>query len=52
MVIIERVDLAHAFLWIGVAITLIAPLSWAIIKDTPERYGMAPDGITVLPGAV
>jgi OFA family oxalate/formate antiporter-like MFS transporter len=50
MLIIERVDLAHAFLWIGVAITLIAPLSWAIIKDTPERYGMVPDGITVLPG--
>lgn len=50
MLIIERFGLAHAFLWIGVAITLIAPLSWAIIKDTPERFGLAPDGIAVLPG--
>jgi MFS transporter, OFA family, oxalate/formate antiporter len=50
MLIIESFDLEHAFIWIGLAITMIAPLSWAVIRDDPERYGMVPDGITVLPG--
>jgi len=45
MVIIERVDLNYAFIWIGAMIMMVAPAAWFVVRNRPEPYGLAPDGI-------
>lgn len=45
MFIIERTDLANAFLWIGAMILAAAPASWLVIRNRPEEHGMVPDGV-------
>ena len=44
MLLIERTDLARAFLWIGAAIALVAPAAWLVVRDRPEDHGLHPDG--------
>ncbi len=50
--IIQTSGLFYAFLWIGVAIIAVAPLSFAVIRTRPEDYGLLPDGAVHEPGIV
>jgi MFS family permease len=45
LLILERTDLEHAYQWIGCTILLVSPLAWLVVRDTPEKYGMFPDGL-------
>lgn len=44
LVIIQISDLHHAFLYIGISIIIVSPLSWFIIRNSPEEHGLNPDG--------
>jgi len=44
MILIVKTDLAGAFMWLGLMVLTVAPLSWLVIRDWPEDYGLAPDG--------
>lgn len=46
MILIIKTDLAGAFMWLGLMVLVVAPLSWLIVRNWPEEYGLAPDGIT------
>jgi len=48
MLMLEHSSLTHVFLWIGVMVWIVAPVSWVVVRDRPELYGLAPDGL--LPG--
>lgn len=48
MIIVLHSDIATAFLGMGLVIMAIAPVSWLVIRDWPENYGMAPDGAEYL----
>ena len=37
--------LNNSALWIGIAVLMVAPVAWLIIRDWPEDYGLSPDGI-------
>jgi OFA family oxalate/formate antiporter-like MFS transporter len=50
--ILEEAGIIYAFFWIGVAISLVAPLSWLIVKTKPEDMGLLPDGVRHADGAV
>jgi OFA family oxalate/formate antiporter-like MFS transporter len=45
MVILIATDIETAFFSVGLLIFCIAPLAWFLVKDTPEDYGLTPDGI-------
>lgn len=44
MVLIMEKGIAAASLAIGIAIMLVSPLAWLIVRDWPETYGIVPDG--------
>jgi len=45
MVIIIGKELDDAFWLIGLIIMCVGPLSWLIVRNWPESYGLTPDGI-------
>jgi sugar phosphate permease len=45
MILILRTTVQEAFLWIGIATVLVGPFAWAVIRNWPEEYGLAPDGV-------
>jgi OFA family oxalate/formate antiporter-like MFS transporter len=45
MIILEMVGLKLAFQWIGVAILMVAPLAFLVLRNRPEDHGLLPDGI-------
>jgi MFS family permease len=45
MILVLYGTVSGAFLWIGLLTMTVGPLSWLVIRDWPERYGLAPDGI-------
>jgi len=47
MILILKIGMVHASLWIGIAILCFGPLAWLVIRDWPEHYGMAPDGAEI-----
>lgn len=48
MLLIIYVDVKGAFFWIGLATMLMSPIFWYVVRNWPEDYGLAPDG--VIPG--
>jgi len=42
--LILRYGIEHASTGIAIMIITVAPISWLIIRDWPEHYGMLPDG--------
>ena len=42
--LILRYGVEHASTGIAIMIIIVAPISWLIIRDWPEDYGMLPDG--------
>ena len=44
MIILEIVGLENAFLWIGIAILMVAPLAFVALRNRPEDHGLLPDG--------
>ena len=60
MVMILRLGIAQASLYIAILVVLVGPVAWLVVKDWPEDQGLRPDGIhpqildgeeTGLPGA-
>ncbi len=60
MVMILRLGIAQASLYIALLVVLVGPVAWLVVKDWPEDQGLRPDGIdprvldgeeTGLPGA-
>jgi sugar phosphate permease len=47
--LITRYGISRAFLFTGVAILLLAPVTFFWIKDTPEEAGLTPDGADMSP---
>lgn len=47
MILVLHGTVSGAFLWIGLLTMTVGPLSWLVIRDWPERYGLAPDGIPI-----
>ncbi len=45
MVLILHTTIAGAFLWIGLLTMAVGPLSWLVIRDWPEQFGLQPDGL-------
>lgn len=45
MALILHTTLGEAFLWIGIATMLVGPFAWLVVRDWPEHFGLAPDGI-------
>ncbi|MBU2548922.1 MAG: MFS transporter [Proteobacteria bacterium] len=44
MLMILRMSMAAAFLWIGVLMAVLGPLAWLVVRDWPEGMGLSPDG--------
>lgn len=44
MLLIESFGLRSAYLYFGLVILMLMPLSWLIIHDNPEEMGLKPDG--------
>lgn len=44
LMILESSNLEHAFLYIGIAIAVVSPLAWLVIRNKPEEHGLNPDG--------
>jgi len=44
MIIILHSSISDAFLWIGLFTMAVGPLSWLVVRDWPEQFGLAPDG--------
>jgi len=44
MVLILEHGVETAALIIGIAMLGISPMAWLVVRDWPEKYGMAPDG--------
>lgn len=44
LVLVNQCDVRTAFLVIGGFILALAPLCWAVVRDTPEELGLSPDG--------
>lgn len=51
MIIILKVGIDGASLAIGLAILILSPLAWAVVRDWPESFGFAPDGAIASGGA-
>jgi sugar phosphate permease len=45
MILILQTGIDRASLIIGFAILTIAPLTWFVVRDWPEDYGLFPDGV-------
>ncbi|MBN1381302.1 MAG: MFS transporter [Deltaproteobacteria bacterium] len=45
MMLIIYVSLAGAFVWIGLATVCMGPVFWLVVRNWPEAYGLAPDGV-------
>jgi len=45
MTLILHSTIASAFLWIGLLTMAVGPLSWLVIRDWPEQFGLQPDGL-------
>jgi len=45
MILILKIGLAGASLWIGIMIMSVAPLAWFVVRDWPEDHGLFPDGL-------
>ena len=45
MIIILRSSISDAFLWIGLSTMAVGPLSWLVVRDWPEQFGLQPDGL-------
>ena len=45
MVLILHTTIAGAFLWIGLLTMAVGPLSWLVVRDWPEQFGLHPDGL-------
>ncbi|MFP4474483.1 MAG: MFS transporter [Desulfatibacillaceae bacterium] len=41
----DSLGLEQAFFWLGVMLLATAPLSWIVIRNQPEEYGLYPDGL-------
>jgi len=48
-ILIKNFGIHQAFLFIGVAVLLLAPVTLFWIKDTPEEAGLTPDGADLSP---
>ena len=44
MVLINHFDVSTAYLVLGLLTCALAPLSWALVRDTPQAMHMHPDG--------
>ena len=44
MILILHSSMSDAFLWLGLLTIIIGPLSWLVVRDWPEQFGLAPDG--------
>jgi len=49
MILINKTSLSFTAVCIGAMIILVAPFAWLFIKNWPENYGMAPDGLPATP---
>jgi cyanate permease len=47
MRILDLSDLASVFFSVGMMTAAVAPLSWIVVRDRPETYGLQPDGLAV-----
>lgn len=45
LLVIEHADVRSAFSWIGVAVTMVAPMALLVMRNRPEDCGLQPDGI-------
>jgi len=45
MALILHTTIAGAFLWIGLLTMAVGPLSWLVVRDWPEQFGLQPDGL-------
>ena len=45
MALILHSTIADAFLWIGLLTVVVGPLSWLVVRDWPEQFGLHPDGL-------
>ena len=45
MILILHSTMSDAFLWLGLLTMIVGPLSWLVVRDWPEQFGMAPDGV-------
>ncbi|MBN2397794.1 MAG: MFS transporter [Deltaproteobacteria bacterium] len=45
MALILHSTIADAFLWIGLLTMAVGPLSWLVVRDWPEQFGLHPDGL-------
>ena len=52
LAIIDAGGLLSAFLWIAVAIGMVSPLSWLVVRRRPEDMGLLPDGEDAAPAGV
>ena len=44
MVLLLNSTISNAFLWIGFCTMAVGPLSWLVVRDWPEDFGLQPDG--------
>ena len=51
LVLVTLCDVRMAFLVIGGFILALAPLCWAVVRDTPEELGLSSDGVPPLASA-
>jgi len=49
LVLIDAIGLSYAALCIGLAIMILGPVSWVIIRDWPEDLNLKPDGKNSFP---
>ncbi|MBW1678580.1 MAG: MFS transporter [Deltaproteobacteria bacterium] len=45
LLLLERISLESAFLWIGLVIVAIGPVAWLVVRNRPEDHGLLPDGL-------
>lgn len=45
MALILHSTISDAFLWLGLLTMAVGPLSWLVIRDWPEQFGLHPDGL-------
>jgi len=52
LAILEKSGMFYAFFWVSIAIGLVAPLAWFLVKTRPEDIGLLPDGVRHVDGTV
>lgn len=45
MILVIKGTVSDAFLWIGLFTMMVGPLSWLVVRNWPEEFGMVPDGV-------